>query len=405
MKTPPDTDGQMFRILVESVKDYGIFMLDPDGYILSWNVGAERLKGYSAHEIIGKHFEIFYTEDAQLRKHPQYELEVAKEKGRYEEEGWRIKKDRTRFWANVVITAVYDDEGKLSGFSKVTRDVTQRRKDELQLKSAKEELEQRVDQRTRELSQLNDTLRGEIEEKNRTAAELRDAVRVRDEFLSIASHELRTPITPLKLLLQTLVLHLRSGTLEKMPKGRVEKMAETLDRSLNRLVKLVDSLLDVARINAGKIELHSENFDVVEVLQETCSRFEQEALNRGSLIQVVCPESLNVNLDRVRFEQILSNLLTNAIKFGDGKPILVSIEASNARLRLKVKDQGIGINREDTLRIFDRFEQVAEQSHSSGGLGLGLYITKQIVDAQGGSVFVESELSTGSNFIVELPLK
>ena len=134
---------ERFRLLVESVRDYAIFMLDADGHIASWNVGAERIKGYTEEEILGRHFSVFYTEEARAKRHPQHELEIATETGRYEEEGWRLRKDGTRFWANVVITALFDEDGTLRGFGKVTRDMTERREAEERLREARAELARR----------------------------------------------------------------------------------------------------------------------------------------------------------------------------------------------------------------------------------------------------------------------
>jgi PAS domain S-box-containing protein len=138
-----ESSEERFRLFVESVKDYAIFMLDPDGYIVSWNAGAQRIKGYTEEEIIGRHFSVFYSAEARLKRHPDYELRVASEAGRYEEEGWRLRKDGSRFWANVVITALYDEDGTIRGFGKVTRDMTERRETEERLREARVELARR----------------------------------------------------------------------------------------------------------------------------------------------------------------------------------------------------------------------------------------------------------------------
>ena len=170
----PVVDYHAYRLLVQEVKDYAIFLLDPKGRILTWNAGAQRLKGYKPDEIIGKHFSIFYGKEDKANRKPQRELETATIEGRVEDEGWRIRKDGTRFWANVVITALHDEKGKLRGFAKVTRDMSERRKAEEALREQAALLEMRFQERTAELEQAN---------------------RMKDEFITTLSHELRTPIT------------------------------------------------------------------------------------------------------------------------------------------------------------------------------------------------------------------
>ena len=166
---------EQFRLLVDSVADYAIFMLDPGGHIITWNVGAERIKGYRAEEIIGEHFSKFYPDEALQRNWPEYELEVARAEGRFEDEGWRVRKDGSQFWANVVITAVYDAERRLRGFSKVTRDLTQRKWAEDVVRQSQSRLEARVEQRTAELKAANEALKKEIEQRERAEQALRDS--------------------------------------------------------------------------------------------------------------------------------------------------------------------------------------------------------------------------------------
>jgi PAS domain S-box-containing protein len=391
------------RLFYENVRDYAIITLDKGGIITGWNEGAHRINGYEAGEIIGRHFSTFYPTDDVTNGKCEYELTEAATTGRFEDEGWRVRKDGTKFWANVVITALYDHENQLRGYSKVTRDITERKRAEDRLRMANEGLERRVQERTTALTAVNETLRNEVNERKRAEQELHQAVRSRDEFLSIASHELRTPVTPLKLQLQGLLKHLRQDTLKSLPSERLEKMANTIDRSLGRLVNLIDSLLDVARINAGKIELHPEEIDISEVIQETCQRFQQEGKLYGSDITIEAPPRLAGFFDRTRLEQIVSNLTVNAIKYGNGKPIQVSVFERDGKLVIAVKDHGIGIERADLHRIFNRFEQIGKHA-GAGGLGLGLYITKQIVDAHGGKIEVKSKPGEGSVFVVELPM-
>jgi PAS domain S-box-containing protein len=218
-------DYDAYRLLVQEVKDYAIFMLDPKGTILSWNAGAQRLKGYAPEDIIGKHFSIFYEKQDVLNKKPQRELEAAAMEGRVEDEGWRVRKDGTRFWANVVITALHDEKGKLRGFAKVTRDITDRRKTEDMLREQAAQLERRVQERTLDLEKAN---------------------RMKDEFIATLSHELRTPITSITGWVQML----QEGGLTP-PQQR--KALEVIDRNLATQAQLIDDLLNVARIVAGKL--------------------------------------------------------------------------------------------------------------------------------------------------------
>lgn len=393
------------RLVYENVKDYAFITLDTDGRITGWNEGARRIKGYETQEILGKHFSIFYPQDDLQPRKCDYELSEAALTGRFEDEGWRIRKDGTRFWANVVITALYDSDHNLRGFSKVTRDITERKRSEDRLRMLNESLERRVQERTSALTEANEALRQEIQERKKAEKELQQAVQARDEFLSIASHELRTPITPLKLQMQGILNHMRRGTISEVPAARLEKLAGSAERSLSRLSKLIDSLLDVARINVGKIEIHPEPFDLHDQLQEICARLNHDATLAGSALILDMESTCKVTLDPTRLDQVVSNLLINAIKFGDGKPIRVTARRGSDRLRIEVQDQGIGIDPRDHSRIFQRFEQVQGGPENSSGLGLGLYVVKQIIEAQGGTIQVQSEKGRGSRFTVELPVK
>lgn len=386
---PGVQDEEKFRLLVGSVRDYAIFLLDRDGVVESWNEGAERLKGYSAAEIVGKHFSTFYTPEDLARDHPADELRIARAEGRYEEEGWRIRKDGTRFWANVIITALRGDGGEVIGFAKVTRDLTERRQADETLRLALENMERSVDERTGELSAVNQ--------------KLREAVRVRDEFLSIASHELRTPLTPLKLQIQLLAHQVRSRALFSLPEERIVRMADTCERSIARLSALVDNLLDVSRLETGRLRLDPARADLAAILRELIDRYGDEIRVSGSAVRVEAPPELWGTFDALRIEQVFTNLLSNALKYGQGGAIDISLATVGDRAVLRVRDRGIGIDAKDHARVFDRFERVDAEG-SIGGLGLGLYISRQIVQAHGGSIRVENAPDRGSVFAVALPL-
>ncbi len=228
------------------------------------------------------------------------------------------------------------------------------------------------------------------------------AIRARDEFLSIASHELKTPLTPLKLQTQSLMRSLsKTGALEVAP-ARIMKMVKSSDRQISRLSDLIEELLDVARIRNGKLGLHLEKFNVVELVQDVLDRFEEQLLEVGCSVEFEVGPEVQIEADRFRLEQVLVNLLTNAMKYGPGKPVHIALEVQGPLFRLSVRDHGIGIAPLDQARIFERFER-AVGGDSVAGLGLGLYIVTHILHAHEGRIWVESETGVGSNFVIEIP--
>lgn len=367
---------ERYRLLVESVKDYAIYMLDPEGHIVTWNEGVQRIKGYAAEEILGRHFSVFYTPEDVAAGRPQRALEAAARDGRFEDETWRVRKDGSRFWADVVVTALRDPEGRLRGFTKVTRDLTERRRNEDQ---------------ARQLAR---------EQIARAAAE--EQVRARDQFLSIASHELRTPLNPLQLQIQLLLRLARAGTLASQPPDRLVAMLETAERSVKQFARLVTQLLDLSRLVAGGLDLRLEEVDLAAVAREAAARYGPELAQAGCELRLAADRPAVGRWDRLRLEQVLTNLLSNAVKYGAGKPVEVAVAAGEGKAVLTVRDQGIGIAAADQARIFDRFER-AVSGYEYGGLGLGLYIVRQIVEALGGDVRVDSAPGAGATFTVELP--
>lgn len=227
-----------------------------------------------------------------------------------------------------------------------------------------------------------------------------EAVRARDEFLSIASHELRTPLTPLHIHFQRL-LRKRTGDLEIAPQ-QLRRVLERCERQVRRLEALIDNLLDVSRISSGRLRLETDTVDLVEVVRDVAGRFAEELSAAGCQLQLQSDATVQGEWDRLRLEQVVTNILGNAIKYGSEKPIEITVEQTTAGGRLRIQDYGIGINGEDLNRIFRRFQR-AVSSRSYGGLGLGLYITRQIVDAHNGTIRVESQPGVGSVFVVELP--
>jgi signal transduction histidine kinase len=235
-------------------------------------------------------------------------------------------------------------------------------------------------------------------------AERRAAIGVRDEFISIASHELKTPLTALKLRL-TAAIRTQRGSVTRDPQAE-EKLGRALaaaGTTTDRLVSLVDDLLDASRLTAGRLGLHLETVALLDLVRDVAGRLREQAAETGSKIELAIPEPIVGHWDRIRLEQIVTNLLSNAIKYGNGKPIQVVAYVMNGRLRLDVKDGGVGISRPDQSRIFDAFERVTTASRV-GGLGLGLYIGRQIAVAHGGTLSVDSKPGHGSTFTLELPL-
>jgi PAS domain S-box-containing protein len=363
-----DREVDEARILVDQVKDYAIFMLDAHGNVRTWNRGAERIKGYRADEIVGQHFSRFYPEEDVRAGKPDRELAVAAAEGRIEDEGIRVRKDGSTFWASVVITALRGPDGELRGFAKVTRDITDRLRAE------------------------RDRLR---------AARLEEGTRARDEFLGIASHELKTPLTTLQLATELL---LRSGEQQGAPPASVERRLRTMHRQTKRLGQLVQALIDVTQIAAGRLALHPEPVDLAAVVRETMVRW-REALDRAECrLELRLPEHVTGFWDRARLEQVIDNLVGNAVKFGPGQPVEVDVTTEDERVRLAVRDHGIGITPEDQRRLFERFERAVPATHY-GGFGLGLWIVRNIVQAHGGEIRVTSQPGRGSRFEVTLPAR
>ncbi len=354
-----------FQLFVESVADYAMFMLTPDGRVDTWNVGAQRIKGYSADEIIGRHFSTFYPEEDVRSGKCEHELEVAAAVGRFEDEGWRVRKDGTRFWANVIISAVRNADGDLVGYSKVTRDLTERRR---------------------------------AEEERLRLAQAEEALRLRDEFLSIASHELKTPLTSLRLQLQSL----RDGADVLVP--RVARKLERALRSTERLTRLVETLLDVSRMSTGRLTLNKEPFDLVEATEEVCDRFREQAEQARTEIVLRAEARPILGVwDRLRVEQVVSNLIANALKYAPGQPVSVVVSAIDGEASISVADRGPGIPEAAAPRIFERFERAAPVVNY-GGLGLGLFVSREIVNAHGGAIGVCNRPEGGACFTLSLPL-
>jgi PAS domain S-box-containing protein len=359
---------ERFRLLVSEVTDYAILMLDPEGRIVSWNAGAERIKGYQAQEIVGQHFSRFYPQEDVERGKPAYELKVAAARGRFEDEGWRIRKDGSRFWANVVITTLRDATGRLRGFGKVTRDITEHKHTEELMMRAKEEAER--------------------------------ASKFKDQFLSTMSHELRTPLNAV-LGFSDLLADERYGPLN----DRQQRYVGHIHSGGKHLLRLISDILDLSKIEAGRMELTREQVTVASAFAEVISSLYPLAEKKSqALLQQVAP-NLCVHADAMRFKQALMNLAGNAIKFTpDGGRIELAARQVGDQVRVEVRDNGPGIPPEQQQRIFEAFFRLAQTDSATEGTGLGLAITARLVELHGSKLEIESQPGEGTCFYFALPL-
>lgn len=343
-----------FRLLVEAVQDYAIFMLDPTGHISSWNTGAQRSKGYSAEEIIGQHFRVFYPPDKQAEQHPEFELREALQHGKYEEEGWRIRKDGSRFWANVTITAVHDATGRLIGFAKVTRDTSERR----DMVSA-------------------------LEAANRQLAELAEQ---QAQFFAITAHELRGPVAVLSGASTTLADRFADLATEDR-----EALTDAVAHSSEQLRRLLDDLLTAARLQARRLELHPADVDLDRALGAVVA-----ALSTGTDDDILITGDAGIVLqaDPVRLRQMLENLLANALRHG-ASPVVVRVQQQGGDAEIAVTDAGSGVAPEMLARLFERFA-----TDSSRGTGLGLFLVRELARAHGGEALYRTE---DQAFVLTLP--
>ncbi|MEP6618890.1 MAG: PAS domain S-box protein [bacterium] len=359
-----------FRLLVQGVRDYGIFMLDPTGVIVSWNEGAQRIKGYSAAQIIGKHFSTFYTAEDLATDKPGMELEVAGRVGRFEDEGWRVRRDGTLFWANVVITAVHDDSGTLMGFSKVTRDLTERRAAESR---SREDL--------------------------RRVTEAEAANKTKTEFLASMSHELRTPLNAI------------SGYVDLLLAGVTGEMSPTQEdylqrvrRSQQHLLAIINDLLNYSRIEAGRLDYDLRPMVLNEPVRRVLTMIDSQAKQRSVDLSLDGSTCHAVVGDLQKVEQILVNLVFNAIKFTPaGGSITISCFDRDDVSGVRVTDTGVGISALEHQSIFEPFVQLG-RTHSSQheGTGLGLAISRTLARGMGGDLTVRSALGEGSTFELTL---
>jgi len=362
---------EIFRLMVDTVKEYAIFMLDPEGNILTWNQGAERLKGYKAEEIIGRHYSAFFPPDAVESGHPQTELELSKQNGQYEEEGWRVKKGGSRFWAHVTMTPIYAKDGSLHGFVKVTRDMTDRRQFEKDLAAERD--------KALEASAMKST------------------------FVANISHEIRTPLSG--------ILGMNELLLQTDLDEEQREYAETVQASSQSLLTVLNDVLDLSKVEAGKLELDQIPFNVAFATQDATRLMSAAAKNKGlTLIHQIDTSIPDLVIgDPERFRQVLLNLVGNAVKFTQKGEVsvtaqLVYEDKNTATIKFEVSDTGMGIAKEDQKYLFVPFAQIDNSStRRFGGTGLGLTICKHLVNRMHGKIGFESDRDMGSLFWFIVP--
>ncbi len=349
---------ERFRHLAMSAKDYAFILLDPQGYVTSWNPGAENIKGYQYDEIIGKHFSVFYPKEAIDKGWPDHELMVARTEGRFEDEGWRVRKDGSQFWANVVITPFKDDTGELRGFWKITRDLTERKLAEERLKRSNRELEQ---------------------------------------FASVAAHDLQEPLRKIQAFgdrLQT-----RARDLDGQSRDYLERMLS----SATRMRSLITDLLTFSRVTSKAQPFVRVELDglVREVISDLEVRIQQ---TRGRVEIGSLPA---LDADPLQMRQLFQNLIGNALKFRrpeEAPVITIDSKRAGSFWQISVRDNGIGFEEVYLDRIFEMFQRLHGRTEYEG-TGMGLAICRKIVERHRGSITAHSQPGAGATFIVKLPIQ
>lgn len=358
---PPYFAELQFQTVAESIFDYAVYMLDEQGRVVTWNAGAERIKGYIASEAIGRHFSFLYPPEAIAAGRPARVLAEAMAHGHYEDESWRMRKDGSRFWARATLTAIHDELGQLRGFVKITRDMTERRR----------------------------------------LTELEASTHRLSVFIAMLAHELRNHLSPFRNVV---------SILQSLPHidADVADCRDALDRQIGQMTRLVDDLVDVGRITAGKVALDERLVTVREVVTRGIESIQAKLTLRAQTVDVELPDApVVLNADEERLVQVLHNLLDNASKYSArGGSITIKGNVEGEFVVLCIIDRGAGIPVASLGLIFEMFQQVnPAEPTSSAGFGLGLALCKTFVQLHGGTISAESEgPGFGSTFTVKLPI-
>lgn len=376
---------ERFRSLVEGVKDYAIFIVDPQGKINSWNEGAKRLKGYTEDEILGKHISIFYTKEKQDSHYPDYELEQAKKFGRFEDEGLRVKKDGSTFYANVVITALFDKDKKHIGFSKITRDLTERKAFEENLQQMNKELEHKVEERTEQL-------KATVDELTKINNDL-------DNFIYTASHDLKAPVSNIEGLFQGLFEELGNEAKNNENVVSIKKMIEA---SITRFQKTITQLTHIAKIQKELTE-DAELVDLNEVVTDVEINIHDLIVRNNAEINCNFNGYSSIKFVRKNIYSIFYNFISNGIKYKspERKPVITIVAGQEGNYRVfSFTDNGLGLKEENQAKMFTMFKRFHDHVE---GTGVGLYIVKKVIDNAGGKIEVNSKEGEGTTFKIYLP--
>ena len=407
-----DDNNVPFQLFIEHVQDYAIIMLDAQGRVISWNEGAALLKGYQTAEIVGQSMECFYPEEDRRDNKPGRLLDSALNHGRVEDKGWRIRKDGSRFWANVSITAVKDPTGHLCGFTTITRDVTDQGQADAVHRTA-HDLEHAIQERTLELSKMVEQLKAEAAERSRAEAELvqaKDAAEkanvAKSQFLANMSHEIRTPMNA--------ILGMADLLSDTELSADQREYVGIFKRAGANLMGLINDILDEAKVETGCLELEHIAFHLSETIDKAVELMAFKAHQKGLELSCFMAPDVPTALvgDPYRLQQVMLNLLGNAIKFTEQGEVTLRVindrpTGTPGRLRFIVSDTGIGISPDKLEMVFHSFIQAdSSTTRKYGGTGLGLSISKRLVELMGGRIWADSVPGRGStmSFTVEFGL-
>jgi PAS domain S-box-containing protein len=366
---------ERFRLLVDGVSDHALFLLTETGHIASWNAGAERMTGYTEAEIVGEHVSQFHIPQDRERRSPSALLQAARLGGPSHDEGWRVRKDGSCFWAEATVTVLLNEDGHVRGYAKVLRDITDRR---------------RADQERTALVR---------EQAARGLAEA--ATHARDQFLAIAAHELKTPLTSILAPIQLLLRLLEEDT--PLDVAHFHQRLARIDGQTRKMARLIDRMLDFSRAQTGRLALQRETVDPTRLVAEAVEMAGFQSDNHR--VSLHAPTIFLAVVDPLRVDQLLTNLLDNAIKYSPlGGQIEVELTRSGPQVaQLTVRDHGLGIPADARSHVFEQFFRAHEIDHRSG-MGIGLYISHLIVERHGGEITVECPPDGGTRFVVVLPI-